>query len=107
MCYGCWEEFEKPSILNDKTRALPALIKAVYGEPTGGVGGLLHIVLDDWNIEDDSVAYCADDKNHNRPMTSAERVCIGHMLTMTEQERASGMALEEGWLRDTTESTSG
>ena len=100
MCYACWDELGKPAILNAKTRALPSLIKAVYAEPTGGSGGLLHIVLDDWNIENDSIAYCADEANHSRLMTAAESACIDHMFDMTIEERASGMALESGWLVD-------
>jgi len=39
---------------------LAPLIDAFYGFPQNGVGGVLHIVLDDQNIDDDSVKFCIE-----------------------------------------------
>jgi hypothetical protein len=36
------------------------LVRALYALPFHGVGGHLHIVLDDGNIEDGSVRFCLD-----------------------------------------------
>lgn len=36
------------------------LVNAFYAFPENGVGGSLHIVLDDGNVEDESVDYCID-----------------------------------------------
>lgn len=39
-------------------RVLVPLIVDYYARPENGAGGSLHIVLDDGNVEDDSVAFC-------------------------------------------------
>ena len=44
---------DKPTI----PEVLP-FIKDYYSKDGNGVGGSLHIVLDDGNIDDDSVKYC-------------------------------------------------
>lgn len=36
------------------------LVRDLYGTEHGGAGGCLHIVLDDGNVEDHSVAFCVD-----------------------------------------------
>jgi len=35
------------------------LIQQIYQQPGGAVGGNLHIVLDDYNVDDDSILWCA------------------------------------------------
>ncbi len=57
MCCGCWEEDGAPRIDNAKVRAVQALIAAVYEHDC--VGGNLHIVLDDNNLEDGSLRWCS------------------------------------------------
>jgi hypothetical protein len=43
------------------TRAsVTALAKAYYAKPENSVGGNLHVVLDDGNIEDDCVKFCRE-----------------------------------------------
>ncbi len=58
MCDGCWDEYGKPDIVNEKTEAALALVRQVYAAPRGGAGGRLHIVLDDWNLEDEHIYWC-------------------------------------------------
>lgn len=36
------------------------LVRAYYAKPENGVGGNLHIVLDDGNVEDSHVRFCLD-----------------------------------------------
>lgn len=36
------------------------LVETLYSLPQHGVGGHLHIVLDDGNVQDDDLAYCLD-----------------------------------------------
>lgn len=99
MCYGCWEEAGRPAIVNGRTVAALPLIEAVYAESE--VGGALHIVLDDWNLEDDDVAWCASDEcasGQGRPFTDAEGRCTAAFVAMTEPERASALALYEGFI---------
>ena len=37
-----------------------ALVRAYYAKPGNGVGGSLHIVLDDHNVKDSDIAWCRD-----------------------------------------------
>lgn len=117
MCYGCWEEAGKPQIDNEKVRAAVPLIAEVYGYSC--VGGNLHIVLDDWNIEDGNLEFCSgcingagvmpledgaadchqrynDEKRKNPDppdQLAAERACCDAFMAMTEDERSSALAL--------------
>jgi len=121
MCYGCWEECEKPKIDNEKVRAAVPLIAAVY--ELACTGGNLHIVLDDWNIEDGNLEFCSqcingagvmplkgstvdahlrynEDKRANPDppeQLAAERACCDAFMAMTEDERLSALALYDGY----------
>ncbi len=100
MCYGCWDEYGKPDIVNEKTEAALALVRQVYEAPRGGAGGHLHIVLDDWNLENSSIEYCQQGHSspdwHGPPMhwelTEVEAQCAKAFLSMTMAERASTLA---------------
>jgi len=94
MCQGCWEGYGSPKVLSAKAEAAVPLIKAVYDQPRGGAGGNLHIVLDDWNLGDESVQWCID----NTEMTDIERACAEHLQTMTLEERAAALAKYEEFI---------
>lgn len=46
---------ERPTVLH----VIP-LIEAYYRKPGNEVGGNMHVVLDDYNLEDWCIAYCRD-----------------------------------------------
>ena len=95
MCEACWDEYGEPNIVNEKTQAALMLVMQVYDAVGGGAGGNLHIVLDDWNIEDDSIYYCLSgygERSFDDIPTIIERACGGAFLDMTIQERASVLA---------------
>ena len=104
MCMGCWDKYGRPIIVNDKTEAALALVRQVYDVPYGGAGGHLHIVLDDWNLEDSSIEYCQ--RGHSDPewlgtpmswkLTDVEAKCAEAFLAMTMDERASCLAQYDG-----------
>jgi len=57
MCVQCWEqEYGSASIDSEATRAAAAAIDALY--EAHDAGGSLHIVVDDWNLEDEHLAWC-------------------------------------------------
>lgn len=117
MCYGCWEESDKVQIDNEKVRAAVPLIEAVYD--LACTGGNLHIVLDDWNVEDGNLDFCDqcikgkgvmpldgstfpahlrynEEKRLNPDppeQLAAERACCDAFMAMTEDERLSALAL--------------
>lgn len=109
MCISCYHtEYGAPVALTEKALAAVPLIQAVYAAE--GSGGNLHIVLDDWNIEDDSVAYCArrlaegghrsagwpDDAYAQQLVV--ERTCVAAFSAMTVEERATALALHDGFI---------
>jgi hypothetical protein len=121
MCYGCWEEAGKPQIDNARVRAAVSLIEDVYQHSC--VGGNLHIVLDDWNVEDGNLEFCSqcidaagvmplgenppefhvrfnsEKRKHPDPpdQLAAERACCDAFKAMSETERLSALALSDGY----------
>ena len=115
MCYGCWEEEGKPTIDTPAVRAAAAAVAEVYEHAC--TGGNLHIVLDDWNLEDSSLAFCdayiargghPDDPDHSPSYTryklehpdspeqlAAERRCHDLLKALSVKERASALALND------------
>ncbi len=99
MCQSCWEEMGSPKIWNEATRTGLKFARLVYDQMNGGAGGGLHIVLDDWNLEDDSIQHCIDAKPYTRngvdydfTLTPVEQECAKHLLTMTMDERGAMLA---------------
>lgn len=89
MCYSCYEEYGKPEIITDKTKLAASLIGLVVGSAN------LHIVIDDWNLDDDSVIWCIE----NSDLDEEEQMCLDNLFALTEDERASAMAIAHGWLK--------
>ena len=71
-------------------RQAVVLIKALYREHAAG--GWLHIVVDDWNVEQCNLDYCATVID-----TDVERRCHAALNALTETERASALALDRGF----------
>jgi len=65
--------------VNDKPtvpEVLP-IVKAYYAKPNNGVGGSLHIVLDDGNVETSSVEFC---KEYARQNNDLDGVALAELL---------------------------
>ncbi len=103
MCLSCWRECGSPAIDTPAVRDAARASAAVHD--FHGAGGGLHIVLDDWNLEDEQVAWCLLPENLAQygspdPAERAQEIYAGlAFLALTEDERASALALEEGWWR--------
>jgi hypothetical protein len=121
MCYGCWEGHDKPTIDTPLVRAAAVAAADVY--EYSGAGGNLHIVLDDWNVEDSNLEFCSacidgagvmplegsdhpahlryNDERRANPdppdQLAVERQCCDLFQQMTEEERVSALALFEGF----------
>lgn len=99
MCYGCWEEAEKPVKITPAVLACVPLVKQLY--EFSCVGGPAHNVTDDWNIEDDSIDWCLENGGH--PEDSAEErgaanAVLHAMKVMDEDERLTTLALFDGYI---------
>jgi nitrogen fixation protein len=65
-----------------------ATILAVYREHAAG--GQLHVVLDDWNLDDGALASVAA-----LPLTRAERWCLDALRRLSETDRRIALAAAE------------
>lgn len=100
MCFGCWEEYEKPENDSAEIRATVVAVAKVY--EFSSVGGNLHIAIDDWNIDDDSLDSCERFIKENSHEASAEQIqaekyCLELLRQLTEIERASALARYDGF----------
>lgn len=55
MCQSCYDKWGRPTEWNDEISRAVDLVETIY--QWHPAGGLLHIVLDDWNIGDEKVAW--------------------------------------------------
>jgi hypothetical protein len=101
MCFGCYEEYGQPRIINDAVISAAKLVADVYD--FNFVGGNLHIVLDDWNIEDDHLGWCAEriaqnpDKDEPEQIR-AEEACCAAFMALSLEERATALALHDEYI---------
>lgn len=100
---GCWEEYGKPVIDSPEVRQTVLLVKRVY--EFSGVGGNLHVVVDDWNLEDACLDSCEkfikENPNESGPdQIAAETECLNALRRLSEEERAAVMARYDGYIAD-------
>lgn len=111
MCKGCWQEYGSPQIDNDKVREVARLVRVLYRDLDQTTGGMLHVQLDDFNIEDHFWTH--DDENpqervfapylitlHERQPFEVEWLIVEQMAALSEIERASALALADGYWGD-------
>ena len=95
MCIGCYQEMGSPRIVNEATTAAARLVRRVYETHPGGGAG--HIVFDDFNLEDDNIEWCIENGPSMDDQTMAALLAF---QPLTEDERASALALFEGWIEE-------
>ena len=106
MCMECWEVYGSPKIVSGKTESCARAIGNVYSHHEAG--GALHVIIDDWNLQDAFVNECKEDiektEYRNDPddpvpddRLEAERECVRQLEAMSEEERASAMAIYHGY----------
>lgn len=104
MCVTCWIGEGSPKVDNEKVRNAAQLIAEVYedsGEDSA-TGGNLHYIIEDWNAGDYAIngfrGHGAD-----ADFTKSEEACLAALERMSEEERFSALALEEGLWGKTAE----
>ena len=92
MCDECQAAFETVS-LTPTLRGISRLIQLLY--QTQGSGGCLHIVLDDWNLEDDHISFCQkyilESCEHDGATQLLEKALVDLLLPLNEDERATSL----------------
>ncbi len=92
MCEGCWEEHGSPREIPAGAEDLVETAKSL--DHYGG----LHIVVDDWNIEDHHIEFSRD-----YPTTKDyEKEWCQRMLALTIPQRAAVLAKAEGYFGKNT-----
>lgn len=108
MCQNCWTEYGSPSEITPAIRLTAAIIGELY--EISSVGGNLHIVINDWNLDDSSVEWCKDrvlrikkgimekyDDTDPEQLEIESRI-INLLLPMTVSERGAVLALVDGYI---------
>ena len=95
MCIGCYEEYESPVERCGTTEQVVVLIREIYEESC--VGGGMHIQLDDWNLDDEHF----DSECEGFLKTENERACFALMKAMTVEQRATALAICNGFVTET------
>lgn len=99
MCNMCWESAGSPKIINERTQKAAELIEALYDTEQGGAGGYAHIVVDDFNIDDQSIDWCLRNMHGNvcQETKDASIECLRYLRTLNEEERWSALAIHNGY----------
>lgn len=104
MCYECWQEYGSPKIVTDRVLETVKAIERVYDFSL--VGGGLHIVIDDWNLEDARLDFCKEyiakpDYDECREQQEVEQACLELLYSLNLDERASALAIHDGFFEPT------
>jgi hypothetical protein len=101
MCQTCYKDYGSPKIITPATLEAAKLIEEVFEWSSGG--GNLHIVIDDWNLDDDSLDFCDTEIRTDDPSCDekleAERKCLDALRKMTLEERASTLAIHDEFIK--------
>lgn len=100
MCYRCWKKYGLPEIDNERVRLAARLADQVCD--IHSAGGCLHILLDDWNIEAyflrEAETYWQENRADCDPVQhEVERLCLEAFRGIKQKERASALALHDGY----------
>lgn len=104
MCYNCYKEYGSPKVISDKVRDAVELVTKYDSASYCG----LHIVVDDWNLEDEHVVWCLksislpEEVSGLTERSEEEKTAIVELgtllLIMTIAERATALAINEGYV---------
>ena len=92
MCISCWQEYGSPKIKNENVFDAVYAVREVYDSDM--MGGRLHIVIEDWNLDNESLEWC-----NALGLDDLERKCFDALSLLSIDERASVLAIFEGLVR--------
>lgn len=102
MCETCWTERGGHQIVSEKTIKAAELIQAIYNSEDGGAGGYAHIVVDDWNLEDESIDFSLNAIKEGYLAAETGQTCLEcltFMKGLTWEERVSAMAIHREYIK--------
>lgn len=107
MCELCWEENGSPKIDNARVRFVSELIASLYESHVSG--GHAHVIVDDFNVSNDTIVWAFNnimeqaekfnpaDEEYNPVEVVRSSFVICAMLFLAREERASALALHDGY----------
>lgn len=101
MCKGCWEVAGSHAIITTKTKYIAECIDVIYNQSGGGAGGPAHVVVDDWNLDTETIVFCLNENKKggiHTPLHAAVDRCLNELLEVTKEERYSAMAIHAGFI---------
>ncbi len=102
MCHECWVNAGKPREVTEMVIRAAEAIDEVY--VYSFVGGNLHVVIDDWNVDDEDLAFCRAEAipenlhEASKEWIKKERECLGLLEGLTVAQRAAALALQSGYI---------
>lgn len=90
MCEQCYIDYGAP------TKFTPAVLNIAAELKSADHLGGLHIVVDDWNLEDESIEYCAASDE----ASEAEKALAARLRLLDIDERATALALADGFIQE-------
>src|ERR1039458_2970887 len=100
MCKTCYIAGGAPKILTERTKAAAALVTEVYD--WGGLGGNAQTVIDDWNVDNQSINHCLpkieEDKKSPPERLQKEEDCLEALRHLTLDERLSALAIHHEFI---------
>lgn len=89
VCADCgrkWRPEGAPVTKPTVPEVLP-LVRAYYAKPNNGAGGSLHLVLDDGNTEDSSVAFCLKYAEDAGDMDGVALAAVLMQMSRTQRQK--------------------
>ncbi len=106
MCLTCYEKYGSPKIINEKIEKVVFLLEQLYEFCC--VGGALHVIVSDWNLEDVHFQLCYEyiddlereyeDEVIMQEQKIVEKKCLDALKELTIEERASALAIHNGFI---------
>lgn len=99
MSYDIWQEHGGLTLDTPEVRKAAAAVKALYDEEwlpldnAHSVGGRLHVVVEDYNLEDSFLDYCQESETFDE----FEQAAYDALRPLSVEERASALALKDGY----------
>lgn len=100
MCRACFYLAGAPRTINKNVRKAASLVEKIYEWSL--VGGNAHVVVDDWNCEDDHIDRCLNNTlsenvhGAGKKQLAVERAALKALRKLSFDERITALALKEG-----------
>ena len=93
MCKLCWEDAGSPD------HREPEVIMAALAVSEAYSHSGLHILIEDWNVEDHNLDFCQQNMKDRKRDGPAEQKVIDLFRKLTVPQRYAALAIDEGIIK--------